>query len=218
MIRGMLDVKINELNEELLDMASLVETQVFDSIVALKNQNIELAEDVIKNDDRVDELNRSIEEKCVKFIATESPLAKDLRNIYTTSKVVTDLERIADHAVDICKVAKRIKGINIEIETAPLWEMVDIVSKMIREAVEAYVNGDDKAAYEICNKDDMVDNLYQGMFERILLKMSKDDTLVIQGTQLLFASKYLERIGDHVTNICEWVIFSKKGKYVDLNE
>lgn len=218
MIRGMLDAKIKELNEELLDMASLVETQVFDSIVALKNQNIELAEDVIKNDDRVDELQREIEEKCVKFIATESPLAKDLRCIYTTSKVVTDLERIADHAVDICKITKRIKGISIEIETAPLWEMVDIVSKMIRQAVEAYINGDEKAAYEICNKDDMVDNLYQGMFERILLKMSKDDTLVIQGTQLLFASKYLERIGDHVTNICEWIIFSKKGKYVDLNE
>lgn len=218
MIRGMLSTKIKDLNDELLDMVSLVETQVYHSIIALKNQNVSLAEDVIKNDDRVDEFHRIIEDKCIKFIATESPLAKDLRSIYTTSKVVTDLERIADHAVDICKIVKRIKGINIEIETEPLWEMVDIVSKMIREAIEAYINGDEKAAYIICNKDDVVDNIYQGMFERILLKMSKDDTLVIQGTQLLFVSKYIERIGDHVTNICEWIIFSKNGKYVDLNE
>ncbi|MEG0295984.1 MAG: phosphate signaling complex protein PhoU [Clostridium sp.] len=218
MMRKMHNEKVSELNNDLLDMTALVETQIFDAIIALKTQNMELADDVIRNDDRVDDYQRQIEEKCIKFIATESPLAKDLRSVYTTSKVVTDLERIADHAVDICKIAKRVKGISIEIETAPLWEMVDIVSKMIGEAVEAYINCDEKAAYEICNKDDMVDNLYQGMFERILLKMSKDESLVIQGTQLLFASKYLERIGDHVTNICEWVIFSKKGNYVDLNE
>lgn len=96
--------------------------------------------------------------------------------------------------------------------------MVDIVTKMIKSAIEAYINGDVDHAYEICDMDDRVDALYQGMFSVVLKNMSHNEAMINQGTQILFVSKYLERIGDHVTNICEWIIFHKKGKYVDLNE
>ncbi|MBU6135750.1 phosphate signaling complex protein PhoU [Clostridium tertium] len=218
MMREVMSNKIKLLNSELIEMASLVEKQIYDSMTALKDQDLDLAKKVIKNDDKVDDLQKEIEEKCVKFMATESPVARDLRSIYTTSKIVTDLERMADYAVDICKIVPRVKGVNFSNEIAPIWQIVDIIISMIKLAIEAYVKGDEKAAYEICDMDDRVDEIYQGMFEIVLKKMGKDESMINQGTQILFASKYLERIGDHVTNICEWIIFSKKGNYVDLNE
>ena len=218
MMREVMSNKIKLLNSELIEMASLVEKQIYDSMIALKDQDLDLAKKVMKNDDKVDDLQKEIEEKCVKFMATESPVARDLRSIYTTSKIVTDLERMADYAVDICKIVPRVKGVNFSNEIAPIWQIVDIIISMIKLAIEAYVKGAEKAAYEICDMDDRVDEIYQGMFEIVLKKMGKDESMINQGTQILFASKYLERIGDHVTNICEWIIFSKKGNYVDLNE
>ena len=170
------------------------------------------------NDDKVDELNKKIEEQCLKFMAMESPVATDLRKIFTTSKIVTDLERMADYAVDICKIAQRVELDILGEECEPVWQMVDILRKMIKRSLEAFVTGNVKEAYEICKMDDEVDILYRGLFNDILKKMAKDETIINKGAQILFASKYLERVGDHVTNICEWIIFSSKGDYVDLNE
>jgi len=218
MMRKLMNDRVKLLNSDLVNMASLVEKQIYDSITALKEQDIVLAEKIIKNDDKVDDMHKEIEEKCVKFMAIESPVAKDLRRIYTTSKIVTDLERMADHAVDICKIVKRLKGVSFVEEILPIWRMADIVVEMIKKSIEAYINGDVDAAYEICNMDDSVDSIHEGMFETVLKKMAKDENTINQGTQILFISKYMERIGDHVTNICEWIIFSKKGTYVDLNE
>lgn len=218
MMRELLSNKIKMLNSELIEMASLVEKQIIDSMKALKEQDVKLAKTVIKNDDKVDNLQQVIEEKCIKFMATESPVAGDLRSIYTTTKVVTDLERMADYAVDICKIVPMVKGVDFSEDISPVWELVEIVTNMIKLAIEAYVKGDEKAAYEICDMDDKVDQIYRGMFGIVLKKMVKDESMINQGTQILFASKYLERIGDHVTNLCEWIIFSKKGDYVDLNE
>lgn len=218
MMRKLMSDRVKLLNSDLVNMASLVEKQIYDSITALKEQDIVLAEKIIKNDDKVDDMHKEIEEKCVKFMAIESPVAKDLRRIYTTSKIVTDLERMADHAVDICKIVKRLKGVSFVEEILPIWRMADIVIEMIKKSIEAYINGDVDAAYEICNMDDSVDSIHEGMFETVLKKMAKDENTINQGTQILFISKYMERIGDHVTNICEWIIFSKKGTYVDLNE
>lgn len=217
-MRDVMRNKIKLLNKELMEMATLVEKQIYDSVMALKTQDLELANKIIKNDDIVDNFQKEIEDKCIKIIATESPVAKDLRNVYTTSKIVTDLERIADYAVDICKIVKRIEGVSFAEEISPIWEMVDIVRSMIKTAIEAFIKGDLETAYKICDMDDRVDVIYQGMFEIVLKKMVKDESMINQGTQILFASKYLERVGDHVTNICEWIIFSKKGNYVDLNE
>ncbi|NKF05978.1 phosphate signaling complex protein PhoU [Clostridium gasigenes] len=210
--------RVKILNADLVNMASLVEKQIYDSMVALKEQDSILADKIIENDDKVDDMHRDIEEKCVKFMATESPVAKDLRRIYTTSKIVTDLERMADHAVDICKNVKMLKGVSFVDEITPIWRMGDIIIEMIKLSIEAYVSGDVDAAYEISRMDDAVDEIHEGMFETVLKKMAKDDTTINQGMQILFISKYIERIGDHVTNICEWIIFSKKGTYVDLNE
>lgn len=217
-MRELLNNRMKLLNEDLYQMASLVEKQIYNSVVVLKKQDIKLGQEVINNDDKIDDLQRKIEKKCIKFMATESPLARDLRKIYTTSKIVTDLERIADYAVDICKIAKRIEGQVIMQEIEPVWEMVDVAIEMIKGSVEAFIDGDIDKAYEVCALDDKIDELYRGMFKSILKSMAKDENVINQGTQILFASKYIERIGDHVTNICEWVIFSANGNYVDLNE
>lgn len=218
MTRNILDKRLKSLISELAEMGSLVEKQIYDSINALKNHDVELSEKVIKNDDKVDALNKRIEEKCLIYMATQSPMASDLRNMFAASKIVTDLERIADYAVDICKINKRIEIDPLGEAEIPLWNMVEILSKMINMSVEAFVNSDVEEAYRICKLDDEVDVIYRKLFNDVIKKMSKDENLINKGTQILFASKYLERMGDHITNICEWIIFSKEGDYVDLNE
>ena len=218
MTRNLLEKRMQLLTSELAEMGSLVEKQLYNSIEAFKNKDMVLAKKVIENDDKVDELNKKIEEQCLKFMAMESPVATDLRKIFTTSKIVTDLERMADYAVDICKIAQRVELDILGEECEPVWQMVDILRKMIKRSLEAFVTGNVKEAYEICKMDDEVDILYRGLFNDILKKMAKDETIINKGAQILFASKYLERVGYHVTNICEWIIFSSKGDYVDLNE
>ena len=218
MTRNLLEKRMQLLTSELAEMGSLVEKQLYNSIEAFKNKDMVLAKKVIENDDEVDELNKKIEEQCLKFMAMESPVATDLRKIFTTSKIVTDLERMADYAVDICKVAHRVELDILGEECEPVWQMVDILRKMIKRSLEAFVTGNVKEAYEICKMDDEVDILYRGLFNDILKNMAKNETIINKGAQILFASKYLERVGDHVTNICEWIIFSSKGDYVDLNE
>lgn len=218
MTRNLLEKRMQLLTSELAEMGSLVEKQLYNSIEAFKNKDMVLAKKVIENDDKVDELNKKIEEQCLKLMAMESPVATDLRKIFTTSKIITDLERMADYAVDICKIAQRVELDILGEECEPVWQMVDILRKMIKRSLEAFVTGNVKEAYEICKMDDEVDILYRGLFNDILKKMAKDETIINKGAQILFASKYLERVGDHVTNICEWIIFSSKGDYVDLNE
>lgn len=220
MTRGSQDARVKIINRELLNMSSLVEKQIYESMLSLKNYDLDKAEQVIKDDDKVDEMQKTIEEECIKFIATEQPLATDLRRVFTASKIVTDLERMADHAVDICKITKRIGGnINSFKESSDeIWEMDKKVRSMIKSAIDSYINEDDDAAYKICERDDEIDAFYKSLFTNLVNAIKLDDHLISQGTQLLFVIKYLERIGDHVTNICEWTIFSKTGVYVDLNE
>lgn len=220
MTRGSQNTRIKLLHRSLLSMVNLVEKQVYESILCLKNHDVDMADFIIKNDDRVDELQKVIEEECIKFIATEQPLATDLRRIFTASKIVTDLERMADHAVDICKITKKLQG-NLNIfdgQVSELWEMDKKVRDMIGLAIDAYINDDIDMAYDICKKDDDVDKLYKLLFTKILSLIQKHENLIYTGSQLLFVIKYLERVADHVTNICEWTIFQRKGVYVDLNE
>ena len=220
MTRGSQDARVKIINRELLNMSSLVEKQIYESMVSLKNYDVEKANKVIKDDDKVDEMQKTIEEECIKFIATEQPLATDLRRVFTASKIVTDLERMADHAVDICKITKRLGGTvkSFKESSDELWEMDKKVRSMIKASIDSYINEDEELAYRICEKDDEIDAFYKSLFATLINAIKVDENLIHKGTQLLFVIKYLERIGDHVTNICEWTIFSKGGVYVDLNE
>ncbi len=213
-------IRIKEINCQLVQMATLIEKQLYASMLALKNHDTEVINEIIKADDDVDNLQRIIEEECIKFIASEQPLAKDLRNVFTATKIVTDLERMADYAVDICKITKRINGDVGEYQgdSLSLWTMEEKIRNMISLAINAYINIDVEKAYEICKMDDEIDILYRTIFDSILKDIASDETKTHKSAQLLFVAKYLERVADHVTNICEWIIFSKEGNYVDLNE
>ncbi len=216
--RKVFEMELIELHNDLLRMGSIVEKQIHQCIKALAEQNMELAEEVINNDDIVDNLMREIETKSIKLIAMQQPIATDLRFIFTCINIVTDLERMADHAVDIAKIAKRLKNQSYIKQLIDIPKMGGIVSDMIKDALDAYVERNLDRAYEISKRDDIVDNLYKEVFAEMLEIMSNDSTKIEQSTQFLFVCKFLERIADHVTNICEWTIYIVTGEQVDLNE
>ncbi|WP_032121820.1 phosphate signaling complex protein PhoU [Clostridium amazonitimonense] len=218
MTRRSFDTDLANLHREVLRMGSIVEKQIHLSIKALVEQDEALACEVIKNDDIADELQREVEDRCVKLIAMQQPLAKDLRNIFTTTKIVTDLERMADHAVDIAKIVKRLKGEKYLKELVDIPKMAAIVQDMIKDSLDAYIEADVDKAYAICKRDDEIDDIYRNVFTELLDYMRNDKSNVGQATQFLFVCKFLERIADHVTNICEWTIYLVTGETVDLND
>ncbi|MBE6051690.1 MAG: phosphate signaling complex protein PhoU [Clostridium sp.] len=211
--------RINSINDKVLLMSDLVQKQIKDAMEVLKNHDIDKSDEVIEGDDEVDKLQQIIEEECIIFIATEQPLAKDLRNIFTVTKVVTDLERMADYAVDICNLVKKKKVTSKKYldEAMPLWELDTMVREMIDEVIKAFIDRDMDRAIKLYKKDEEVNALYGKIFDDITAVIRERGTTG-KTAQLLFVARYLERIGDRVTNICEGIIFVKKGKYVDLND
>lgn len=218
MSRGTFDLHLESLHNYILRMGSIVEKQIYDATESLHKQDVELAKKVIDDDDIVDNLEKEIEDRCIKLIAKEQPLAKDLRMIFTSTKIVTDLERMADHAVDIAKIAIVLKDEKFIKPLVDIPKMAGLVKNMIREGLDAYVEGDVDKAYLVCKKDDEVDDIYRGVFKEMLPIMAKDQSTINQATQFLFVCKYLERVADHVTNICEWTIYLVTGEIKDLNE
>lgn len=216
--RKVFEMELTQLHNELLRMGSIVEKQINQCIKALAEQDIKLAEQVIKNDDMVDKLMRDIEDKSIKLIAMQQPIATDLRFIFTCINIVTDLERMADHAVDIAKIAIRLKDQVYIKELVDIPRMGNIVRDMIKEALDAYVERDLDRAYEVSKRDDIIDKIYKNVFSEMFNVMAQDTSKIEQGTQFLFVCKFLERIADHVTNICEWTIYIVTGEQVDLNE
>lgn len=179
-------IRIKEINCQIVQMSTLVEKQLYASMLALKNHDLEIIDKIMKEDDKVDELQKKIEEECIKFIASEQPLAKDLRNVFTATKVVTDFERMADYSVDICKIIKRMNNdaTDFEGDTLSLWVMEEKIRKMISLATNAYVNIDEEQAYEICKMDDEIDSLYKTIFESTLKNVKLDEVRANKNAQL----------------------------------
>lgn len=211
-------IKINAINSKLKYMSELVSNQLEAAMIALSENNQNLAEEIMGKDNEIDDLQKEIEEECIKFIATEQPLAKDLRRVFTASKIVTDLERMADLTVDICKIISNNDFKEFIEEANSVWEMEKEIKNMLHLSMEAYLERDTRSAYDICKLDDNIDLYYKEVFKNTLKYVKNNENKITLGTQILFISKYLERMGDHITNICEWIIFSKTGEYVDLNE
>jgi len=218
MTRTGFDAALENLNEDLLRMGSIVEKQIRQSVEALVNKDEELAMQIIENDDLVDNLQREIEGKCIKLIAREQPLAIDLRVIFTVSKIVTDLERMADHAANIAKAVKRLKSEVYIKELVDIPRMSSIIEKMLKLALDSFIDRNIISAAEICKLDDEVDALFKRVFSDLLTIMSRDSSAINQGTQFMMIASKLERIGDHITNICEWNIYLVTGNHMDLNE
>lgn len=205
------------INNHLVRMAFLAEEQIRDSIRALEENNVELAEQVKAQDGIIDDLQRVIEDQSIKLIATQQPVASDLRALFTTIKIVTDVERMADYAVDIARIAILLKEEDISQSMSEIKKMADLVCRMLRESIDAYTAKDKEEAYEITKMDDEVDNGLMTLVKQLYYESDSADENRFKVSQLNFVGKYLERIGDHATNICEWTIYIVTGEYVELN-
>lgn len=203
--------ELEELNKDLREMAFMVEKAIEQTFVAFEDQNYTLAEDVIKGDRTVNDMERAIESRCLSLILRQQPVACDLRQISTALKVVTDLERIGDHASDIAELILRIKSEHAYHIVKHLPLMAEEARKMVHDAVEAFISQDLEETEKIIRMDDRVDSLFNQVKTDVisLLKTSPDQA--DQGIDLLMVAKYLERIGDHAVNVCEWTQFSKTG-------
>lgn len=218
MTRNYFDKELHELHLLMLKMCTEVEEALVNTVYALKNQDINMAQAVIDGDDVIDDMEYIIEERCLKLIALQAPMAKDLRFIATAMKIITDLERIADHAVDIAKITIRLADEKYIKELIDIPRMGEITTKMIKESIDAYVNQDAEKAREVAKIDDEVDALHKQIFRELLLIMMEDPKKISQATSFLFISKSLERIGDYVTNICEKIIYAVTGENENLND
>lgn len=218
MSRKAFDKSLHNMHNALLRMGSKVEKQLRTSVESLEKKDIELAKQVIKEDDQIDNMQKEIENMCIGLIAMEHPLASDLRDVFSGIKIATDLERMGDHAVDIAKITKRITVGNETEIMSDLVNMTSIVIEMIKGCLDAYIEKNLDKCYEVANKDNQVDDIYKKVFKDIFAAMDKDRSFMNDYSQFLFVCKYLERLGDRCTNICESTIYLITGKIEDLNE
>ncbi len=200
------------MRHDLLTMGKLVNTAIQDAVQSLAKQDTELAQKVIHGDDVIDKMEEDIEDKCMVLIARQQPLAKDLRIIGTGLKITTDLERMGDHAYDIASVTLKLANQPLIKPLIDLPRMAAKAQKMLDMALEAYFNLDIALAEQVCKADDDIDNLYQQVFRELLVIMMEDPQTISQAAQLIFVARYLERVGDHCTNIAEWTIYLVTGQ------
>ena len=205
--------ELAHLRQLILEMGGLVERQIGDAMAALAEGHRELAEATIERDHQVNRYDVDIDDECLRLLALHQPAARDLRLITTGLKITTDLERIGDLAVNICeRVTETLaNAIDLRID---LQRMAEIVRKMLRESLDAFVREDADLALSVCKEDDVIDALHGQMFGEMIDQMRANPNLIVSGTAQLFVSKYLERIADHATNIAEMVIFMVKGKSI----
>lgn len=217
MIRQNFAKALKELQNDILRMGGLVEEAIAKAIMALANRDVELANQVIQGDELIDRLELEIESKCMMLIATQQPLASDLRRIGAGFKIITDLERMADYAEDIAEIVTRIAHEPLIKPLIDIPKMAEITQKMVRCSLDAYVREDVELVYEMAKQDDLVDDLHHQVFEELQDYMTKDQSTIFQATYLLLVSRFLERIADHATNIGERVLYLVTGERQDLN-
>lgn len=204
---------LRELQDSILSMGSMVENSLSRSMEALKNRNVELANQVIEDDYDIDKKRFEIEEQCIDLIITQQPMASDLRIIIAVLNIIVDLERIGDYAEGISKITITIGD---EPPLKPLIDlprMTEITSSMLRRVLEAFINHDVEVAKAIYAEDDVIDNLYDQVFRELLSFMVEDPHTITRATRLIWVAHKLERCADRVTNIAERVIYIATGKF-----
>jgi phosphate transport system protein len=205
------------LQQELLVMGSKVEKLIYQAVDSLTRLDEELAHETIKEDDQIDDYLTTIDELCLRLIALQQPMASDLRIIGTAIKMATDLERIADHAVDISKITIRFSGVELVKPLELIPQMAEIAIEMLHESLLSYTERNVHRAAALAERDDAVDKLYSTVMQELISLMNEDYNRNRQLTHLIFVAHYLERVADHATNIGEGVIYMVTGKRKDLN-
>jgi phosphate transport system protein len=210
-------VKINEighLNEMLLKMASLVETAIKNSVKSLVDRDSDLALQVIEKDREINTYDVKIDEECIRLLALKQPMGKDLRFITTAMKITTDMERIADNAVNIAERAVELNREPILKPYIDIPRMSRIAQGMVIDAINAFVSGNTSLAKDVIMRDDQVDDLNSAVCEELMEMMIRDPSTITRVVKVTYVSKYLERLADHATNIAEDVIYMVEGKII----
>lgn len=213
MTREYYSEQLRKLNEELISMGDLCEDAMALVMKALREKDETIAEGVHKIEQEIDQKERDIESMCMKLLLRQQPVAGDLRNISSALRMIADMERIGDQTADIADAAKYLTNLQFEVHPS-IFIMGDMVSKMVDDSVNAFVRRDRKLARQVISADDMVDELFNQLKEELVDEIKNGTDKEHAGYQLdmLMIIKYLERIGDHATNIGEWVIYSIEGQ------
>ena len=217
MTRTMLERLLAGIQEEMLVMADMVESAIQRSIQALKGRDVDLARQVIADDVKINQKRYNTEERCLELIATQQPLAGDLRTIVAVLYMIVDLERIGDHAEGIAKIVVMLADEPPLKPYIDLPRMADVAVDMLRESLEAFKHRDAERARAVMERDDEVDALYDQVYRELLTYMINDPHTIERATHLIWVAHNLERIADRVTNICERVIYLVTGKVEELN-
>ena len=212
-MRNRFDRQLCQLNDELIEMGELIEKAIEDTIKALVSQDVELANAVINMDDEIDAKEKEIENLCLKLLLQQQPVAKDLRLISSALKMITDMERIGAHATDISEITIELSSQKYIKKLEHIQQMSKETMVMLVKSIEAFVNKDIDKARNVIEQDDIVDNLFITVKRELIGMIHENVDAGEQATDLLMVAKYLERIGDHATNISEWVIFSITGSH-----
>ena len=211
--RTQFDSELDNLKLSLIKMSDLVIKNIHDALHSFLDLNTELAEKIIKDDKIVNEFEYAIEKECMRIILREQPVAKDLRLITSVLKMITDLERIGDHAVDISKLTIFMEKTELVFKTKQIKLMIETSEEMIRLALDSFVNIDISLARNCIEKDDIVDDYFIEIKQIVAEALRNNKIEVDYAIYLMMIAKYLERIGDHAVNLAQWVIFSITGEH-----
>jgi phosphate transport system protein len=216
-MRTVFHKRLREIQDEILVMGSMVGKAILRSVEALKGRDINLAQHIIDDDQGINKKRFEIEERCIELIATQQPMATDLRTIAAILNIITEIERMGDYAVGIARIVILIGG------EPPLKALVDIplmaekTTDMLNRSLDAFINRNAEAAKKIAKEDDMIDNLYDQVFRELLIIMAEDPKTITRATRLIWTAHNLERAADRVTNICERVVFIVTGKMEEIS-
>lgn len=217
MIRKELDEGLKQLKSLLIEMGERVEHGLAEAMASLQTLDAGKASVIVQEDRRLNELEERIDQLGARMIATQQPVAKDLRRILTAFKMAADLERMGDLSVDIAKITLRLQGQTLVKPLVDLPRMAELTQQMIRESIQSYVQENVDLAYKMAKDDDEVDALYNQVTQDLFKLMVSNPQTITQAGMISFAGRYVERIADHATNIGESVVYLVLGKRPDLN-
>jgi len=217
MVREAYHKDLHRLREEILNMGSLVGKTIGQAVQSLKNRDVELAQKVIDMDKEIDALDHNIEENCMRLLALQQPMARDLRLIISVLKMSIDLERIGDLSLEIAVITKMTANMPPVKPLIDIPRMSEICQEMIKNCMKAFENKDIDLAKLTARRDDEIDTLFDQIRRELITIMIEDPKKITGAQHLTFVARYLERIGDHITNLCESVVFMVTGERVELN-
>ena len=210
-MRNRFERQLLELNNELIQMGSMIERAIEMGISALVRQDVEKAKKAIAYDEEIDEQEKTVESLWMKLLLQQQPVAKDLRLISAALKMITDMERIGDQAADIADLSKHIEDKAVTGDIINIRKMAEDTVRMVTESIDAFVKGDLELCRQVIDDDDKVDNAFNEIKEKLVEILSSGNPDARLGLDILMAAKYFERIGDHAVNIAEWVEYSITG-------